>query len=100
MLGIIKAGCAYIPVDPDYPRERVEHVLEDSEARFILTDGPSTLKNSLDINELLKNENTLNPNLPVRQEQLCYIIYTSGSTGKPKGVMLTSRRHHQLCAGR
>jgi len=89
MLGIIKAGCAYIPVDPDYPRERVEHVLEDSEARFILTDGPSTLKNSLDINELLKNENTLNPNLPVRQEQLCYIIYTSGSTGKPKGVMLT-----------
>ena len=89
MLGIIKAGCAYIPVDPDYPRERVEHVLEDSEARFILTDGPSTLKNSLDVNELLKNEHTLNPNLPVRQEQLCYIIYTSGSTGKPKGVMLT-----------
>ena len=89
MLGIIKAGCAYIPVDPDYPRERVAHVLEDSRARFILTNGPSELKRSLDINELLKNENTSNPNLPVRQDQLCYIIYTSGSTGKPKGVMLT-----------
>ena len=89
MLGIIKAGCAYIPVDPDYPRERVEHVLEDSQARFILTDGPSSLTNSLDINALLANENTRNPNLPVRQEQLCYIIYTSGSTGKPKGVMLS-----------
>ncbi len=89
MLGIIKAGCAYIPVDPDYPRERVEHVLEDSRARFLLTDGPSELESSLDINQLLKNENTHNPNLPVRQDQLCYIIYTSGSTGKPKGVMLT-----------
>ena len=89
MLGIIKAGCAYIPIDPDYPRERVEHVLEDSRARFILTSGPSELECSLDINELLKNENTSNPNLPVCQGQLCYIIYTSGSTGKPKGVMLT-----------
>jgi len=89
MLGIIKAGCAYIPVDPDYPRERVEHVLEDSNARYILTDGISELERSLDINQLLKNENTGNPNLPVHRDQLCYIIYTSGSTGKPKGVMLT-----------
>ncbi|MBQ8507154.1 MAG: amino acid adenylation domain-containing protein [Clostridia bacterium] len=89
MLGIIKAGCAYIPVDPEYPRERVEHVLEDSHARFILVDGESELDRSLDINTLLRNENTHNPNLPVRQDQLCYIIYTSGSTGKPKGVMLT-----------
>ncbi len=89
MLGIVKAGCAYIPVDPDYPRERVEHVLEDSSARFILTDGPSEIERSLDINKLLKNESVHNPNLTVRADQLCYIIYTSGSTGKPKGVMLT-----------
>lgn len=89
MLGIIKAGCTYIPVDPEYPRERVEHVLEDSGARFILVGGESELENSLDIDTLLQNPNTANPNLPVRLDKLCYIIYTSGSTGKPKGVMLT-----------
>ena len=89
MLGIMKAGCAYIPVDPEYPRERVEHVITDSDARFILTDGQSEIERSLDINELLKNENTDNPGIAVHHDQLCYIIYTSGSTGKPKGVMLT-----------
>lgn len=89
MLGIIKAGCTYIPVDPEYPRERVEHVLEDSGARYILTIGESELENSLNINTLISNNNTANPNLPVSSDKLCYIIYTSGSTGKPKGVMLT-----------
>ena len=89
MLGIIKAGCAYIPVDPEYPRERVEHVLSDSGARYILTDGESPLAGSLNINRLLLGKNTDNPNLPVGRDRLCYIIYTSGSTGKPKGVMLT-----------
>ncbi|MBE5782599.1 MAG: amino acid adenylation domain-containing protein [Clostridiales bacterium] len=89
MLGIIKAGCAYIPVDPEYPRERVEHVLSDSGARFILTNGDSPLANSLHIDDLLLCENTENPGLPIHSNRLCYIIYTSGSTGKPKGVMLT-----------
>lgn len=89
MLGVIKAGCAYIPVDPEYPRERVEHVLSDSGARYILTDGDAPLANSLNINELLLCENTGNPHLPVNRDRLCYIIYTSGSTGRPKGVMLT-----------
>ncbi|MBQ8015549.1 MAG: amino acid adenylation domain-containing protein [Clostridia bacterium] len=89
MLGIIKAGCTYIPVDPEYPRERVEHVLEDSGARYILTIGESELENSLNIESLINNNNTSNPNLPVSSDKLCYIIYTSGSTGKPKGVMLT-----------
>lgn len=89
MLGIIKAGCAYIPVDPDYPLDRITHVLEDSGARYILTKKGSSLANSLNVDDLLQNDNTANPNLPVNRDQLCYIIYTSGSTGKPKGVMLT-----------
>ncbi|MBQ4338597.1 MAG: amino acid adenylation domain-containing protein [Clostridia bacterium] len=89
MLGIIKAGCTYIPVDPEYPRERVEHVLGDSGAKYILTSGSSELENSVDIDTLLSNTDTANPSLPVSSDSLCYIIYTSGSTGKPKGVMLT-----------
>lgn len=89
MLGIIKAGCAYIPVDPEYPRERVEHVLSDSGARYIFTDGDSPIENSLNIDSLLLGKDTANPNLPINRDRLCYIIYTSGSTGKPKGVMLT-----------
>lgn len=94
MLGIIKAGAAYIPIDPDYPKDRIEHILEDSGARFILTDGPGETANSIDIRNLLKNPKTENPNLPVDGDDLCYIIYTSGSTGKPKGVMLT---HAGIC---
>ncbi|MFI3177398.1 MAG: amino acid adenylation domain-containing protein [Eubacteriales bacterium] len=89
MLGIMKAGCAYIPIDPDYPEERIAHVLEDSGARYLITDGSTDLKNVLDIHELLSHENTANPQIKVTRDQLCYIIYTSGSTGKPKGVMLT-----------
>lgn len=89
MLGIMKAGCAYIPIDPDYPKERIFHVLEDSGARYILTDGDIAYDNGLCVDKLLKNKNTANPNLAISSDRLCYIIYTSGSTGKPKGVMLT-----------
>lgn len=89
MLGIMKAGCAYIPVDPDYPDERIAHILADSGARYILTDGTRAAENALDVNVLLENKNTQNPKVAVERENLCYIIYTSGSTGKPKGVMLT-----------
>lgn len=89
MLGIIKSGGAYIPVDPDYPDERIAHILSDSGARYILTDGTRELERSININSLLKNGNEQNPDVPVRREDICYIIYTSGSTGKPKGVMLT-----------
>ncbi len=89
MLGIMKAGCAYIPVDPDYPEDRIGHVLEDSGAKYIITDGTREFENGIDIHELLKNSNDNNPQININTDNLCYIIYTSGSTGKPKGVMLT-----------
>lgn len=87
MLGIVKAGCAFIPVDPEYPHDRINHVREDSNARYVIsTDGtPGTLS----VDELLREENEKNPGVEVSPENLCYLIYTSGSTGKPKGVMLT-----------
>ena len=87
MLGIIKAGCAFIPVDPEYPRERIEHVLKDSNSRYVIT--KEDMPNALDIDELLKEENEENPVTNLTAENLCYLIYTSGSTGRPKGVMIT-----------
>lgn len=97
MLGIVKSGCAFIPVDPEYPEDRIIQVIEDSNPRFIITnknkpfvDSISNLNsNSIDIDELLIEENEENPNPEITPDNLCYLIYTSGSTGKPKGVMLT-----------
>lgn len=91
MLGIMKAGCCYIPVDPDYPDDRIAHVLEDSGAVFILTDGSREVENGVVIDGLMNNDKTENLGLNIKGGDLAYIIYTSGSTGKPKGVMLTHR---------
>lgn len=88
ILGIIKAGCAFIPVDPAYPQDRIAHILSDSGAKLLLTAGESGHANGVNIDALLKHENTANPGLDIAPEDLCYLIYTSGSTGKPKGVML------------
>lgn len=100
MLGILKAGGAYIPLDPEYPAERIAHVLEDSGARFIITDDgtggirPAGSATVLNFAEVGKNRPDSNPDVSVAPEQLAYLIYTSGSTGKPKGVML---RHAGIC---
>lgn len=91
MLGIMKAGSVFIPVDPEYPEERIKHVLEDSDAKFIITDGDVVegVPNALSVNELLSEDNEENPKPELTPYNLCYMIYTSGSTGKPKGVMLS-----------
>jgi amino acid adenylation domain-containing protein len=94
MFGILKAGCAYIPIDPDYPAERVEHVLSDSEAKYILT-TPDTRAvggdRALDFDALIKEAGGADPDVSVSPDQLAYLLYTSGSTGKPKGVMIEHR---------
>ncbi|MCP5105000.1 MAG: amino acid adenylation domain-containing protein [bacterium] len=98
MLGILKAGGAFLPMDSDYPGERKAYILEDSGAKIVLTTYP---ENSLDwVGEVLNitdaiagdEENIANlENVPVQPNDLAYIIYTSGSTGKPKGVMIEHR---------
>lgn len=96
MLGTLKAGCAYIPVDPEYPSERIAHVLEDSGARYLLTapDLPELAEKTagfagvLDMDALRLDRPPTSPEVAVMPGQLAYIIYTSGSTGKPKGVMV------------
>ena len=91
MLGIAKAGCAWIPVDPSYPAERVEHVLSDSGAKYLLTTSDikeERFHDALDIDELRIGQSSERPDVEVAPNQLALMIYTSGSTGKPKGVML------------
>ena len=92
ILGILKAGCAFIPIDPDYPLERINQIYENSRADYILSEKSG--ENSLDIKDLLEGDNTDNPNVDIGADDLAYIIYTSGSTGIPKGVMIT---HKNVC---
>jgi amino acid adenylation domain-containing protein len=82
ILGILKAGAAYVPVDPEYPADRIRYIVEDSRLRLLLTDQ--------DINSL--HDRKVYDNLKVPQSSdLAYVIYTSGSTGNPKGVMIQHR---------
>lgn len=99
LLGILKAGLAYVPIDPDYPENRIRYMLEDSKAELILTH--TDLKESLLLDSGKKFSQVLcldegnflicpdnNPPKKDRPNDLAYVIYTSGSTGKPKGVMI------------
>lgn len=90
LLGILKAGGAFIPSCPDYPKERIDSIIEDSGTDFVITEGDllSEYDRTVDVSELLSGSNDTNPNVDVQPDDLAYLIYTSGSTGKPKGVML------------
>ena len=103
MLGILKAGAGYIPIDPRFPLERIRDILSDSGARAFVTEG--ALADKIDgqietpILRLDRDGQTTaampTDRLPKDAEltptNLCYVIYTSGSTGRPKGVMLEHR---------
>ncbi|MDE1453327.1 amino acid adenylation domain-containing protein [Bacillus paralicheniformis] len=93
--GILKAGAAYVPIDPDYPEERIRFLMKDSGAKTLLAESnPSMFEGTilpLDGGRGNHGEAAVNPNLPVPPDALAYIIYTSGSTGRPKGVMVEHR---------
>ena len=92
IVGVLKAGCAYVPIDPEYPQERINYIYENSQADYIIS--YETSDNSINVNELLEEEITVNPNVEVLPDDLAYMIYTSGSTGNPKGVMIS---HKNIC---
>ncbi len=96
VFGISKAGGVFIPTNPDYPQERINTIMEDSQARFIITEGGlvDTYDNTLDVTEFHTWKDASRPSVDVQPEDLVYLIYTSGSTGKPKGVEL---RHESIC---
>lgn len=98
ILAVLKTGGCYVPLDPDYPKDRLAYMLEDARPKLLLTSKnllTSLPQNNaeivlLDTNQLFVSEQqTENINAVTAPETLAYIIYTSGSTGKPKGVMIT-----------
>lgn len=96
LLGILKAGCAYVPLDSDLPQERVAYVIKDTKAQFVITnslDAPAFASQSIGIINL-DGFGDADPapgqGLPqALPGDLAYVIYTSGTTGEPKGVMIS-----------
>ena len=93
VLGIVKAGAAFIPIDPKYPKNRINQILDDSDSKFVITSSEIGYdgENRIDIDDLLDEIDDSNPEIELTPDNLCFMIYTSGSTGKPKGVMITHR---------
>ena len=98
LFGVLKSGAAYIPCDPEYPADRVKLILEDSEARYIITTADrmhtAAADKAIDIEELISDDNDGTVDTDIKPDDLAYLIYTSGSTGRPKGVML---HHRGIC---
>ncbi|WP_160716661.1 non-ribosomal peptide synthetase [Chitinophaga solisilvae] len=97
ILGILKAGAAYVPVDPSYPADRVRYILDDCRARVLIAGEETTVPPDytgavLKLNTAVKpaNGHAYTPRT-VSPEDIGYVIYTSGSTGNPKGVMICHR---------
>ncbi|EPN30223.1 non-ribosomal peptide synthetase SyfB, partial [Pseudomonas syringae pv. actinidiae ICMP 18807] len=103
LLGILKAGAAYVPLDPAYPLERIAYTLSDSTPVALLSQR--SVQEALPVSQVpvislddagLQDESERNPQVPVKPTSLAYVIYTSGSTGKPKGVMIEHRNVARL----
>jgi amino acid adenylation domain-containing protein len=101
LLGVLKAGGAYLPIDPDYPQERIRYMLEDSAAHILVTAGANStfaldweMQNCrfsiVDCDRLMETRNHMHLS-PARASSLAYVIYTSGTTGYPKGCLITHR---------
>lgn len=90
LLGILKSGAAYVPIDPGYPVDRIKYMIEDSNVKVVISNSSNGIY--VDVNSILDNDNLAeNPALHSGPNNLAYIIYTSGSTGKPKGTLIEQK---------
>ncbi|OUM56896.1 hypothetical protein PIROE2DRAFT_18291, partial [Piromyces sp. E2] len=108
IIGIMKSGGAYLPIDPEFPKNRIEYMIEEVNAKLVLkyiTDETNDKKLKLN-NPAVKifslehynyNENTEDIKNINSGEDLCYVIFTSGTTGKPKGTMITHNNLINYC---
>ncbi|MFZ2651519.1 MAG: amino acid adenylation domain-containing protein [Burkholderiaceae bacterium] len=110
LLGVLKAGGAFVPIDPELPRDRVEFQLRDTAAPLLLTQshllprvpqaGSGALRQVLCLDEdavVLTKGITSDPDRESEPHDLAYVIYTSGSTGRPKGVLIEHAAMHNSC---
>jgi non-ribosomal peptide synthetase-like protein len=104
LLGILKAGAAYVPVDPSFPKDRIQTIFADSEVRAVITESQlvanltpgesaTVLLVDRDQGEIAQQPSArlAADQIGIKPDDLCYVIYTSGSTGRPKGVMIAHR---------
>lgn len=102
LLGVLRSGAAYVPVEPDYPADRLSTMADDAGLRLLLAE-PATVDKIPGVRALLVDAAADAPATPppvtVHPEQAAYVIYTSGSTGRPKGVVVSHRALvNLLCA--
>ena len=99
LLGILKAGAGYVPIDPAYPQERIAYTLADSQPVVVLVQANTAQRAGalarIDLDHLGPLPIS-NPGLHLSPANLAYVIYTSGSTGQPKGVMIEHRQVARL----
>ena len=100
LLGVLKAGGAYLPMDPDHPAERLAAMLQDSGAKLLVTEDhlrdrlPGCAATTVNFDALLGSRvgtDPGNPSVQVDGRNVAYVVFTSGSTGRPKGVMVPHR---------
>lgn len=97
LLGVMKSGAVYLPLDPEFPRERISFMLKDSSAKLLLASKRQKGKYQTQAREIIVEElwpqlerySNKAPEQRLTGDDLCYILYTSGSTGKPKGVKIS-----------
>ncbi len=96
IIAVLKSGGAYLPLDPEYPKERIDYMLQDAAVKVVLTQENIKANLSQNEAEILSFEDAIHVGKnsdelvqKIENQQLAYIIYTSGSTGKPKGVPIT-----------
>ncbi|RVU51136.1 amino acid adenylation domain-containing protein [Pseudomonas syringae pv. syringae] len=103
LLGILKSGAGYVPLDPAYPLERLAYTLGDSTPVALLSQ--QSVQQALPVSDVpliyldnadLQDQSVCNPQVAVKSSDLAYVIYTSGSTGLPKGVMVEHRNVARL----
>lgn len=108
--GILKAGGVFVPMDPEFPADRLKYMVENTGASLVITDSSSThflaaIHNVPTIisadNEWseIRGQSDLSPHITISEEHLAYVIYTSGSTGLPKGVMIKHKSLSNFLSG-
>lgn len=104
ILGVIKSGAAYLPIDSELPKDRIYYMFENSSTKFVII-HKNICKDleikSIDINDMIDGGNNNNPQIKIDMESAFYVLYTSGSTGKPKGIVvkhnnISNFMHHFL----
>ena len=105
ILAILKCGATYLPIDPEYPEDRISYMLENSESKTVLVDNQTEklIKEKVTTINVEKvdfsNKNTNIPKIKIPANSVAYMIYTSGSTGKPKGVQVTNQNLSNFIKG-